>query len=187
VDNIHFGTGAFSSPAMYRRCRTLARRVGFDIRVYGGANRDDRSNSESVVWILNAWLNGGGAALPWQAMGNDRSLDVNDQSVGGNALMAPGTRFGKPPVADIRLKAFRDGEQLVEYLVLLSKRHRLNRDQVKAIVFDAVKVEGGVAKGAGADNADALRFNALKAWQLAQLRKELARLIAVKRVSEARP
>lgn len=185
ADNIHFGTGAFSSAPMYRRCRTMARRAGFDVRSYGSANGDNRSNTESVVLILNAWLNGSRALLPWQAMGNDKALDVNDSAVGGNALIAPGTRFGKKPVADIRLKAFRDGEQVVEYLLLLSKRYNLNRDQLKAIVFDSIKMEGGVAKGAGADNADALRFNALKAWEIAGLRRGLARLIQGKQVSEA--
>ncbi len=178
VDNIHFGTGAFSSPAMYRRCRELARRGGFDVRVYGGASRDTRSNTESVVWILNAWLNGANAALPWQTMGNDGSLDVNDASVGGNALLAPGNRFGIPAVADIRLKAFRDAEQLVEYLAIFARKYRLTREQVKAIVCLAVQVEAGLAPGAGADNADALRFKTLKAWQLAELRRSLAKLIA---------
>jgi hypothetical protein len=177
VDVIHFGTGAFSSPAMYRRAELLARQTPFDIRVYGGANRDNRSNIESVVWFLNAWLNGANGALPWQTMGNDKSLDTNDASVGGNAMIAPGNRFGVPAVADIRLKAFRDGEQLVEYLVMFSSLYDLTREQVKAILHRSISIEAGVAAGASADNADALRFSALKAWQVAELRRQLAALI----------
>jgi len=174
VDAVHFGTGAFSSPANVRRCRTLARRAGFDLRVYGGANPDDRSNTESVAWILNAWLNGANAALPWQTMGNDTSLDVNDSSVGGNALVAPGKRFGVPAVADIRLKAFRDAEQIVEYLVAFARRHGLRREQVAAILARSLRLDAATAAGAGADNADALRFGALQAWQIASLRRALA-------------
>ena len=177
VDNIHFGTGAFSSPAMYRRCRGLARRGGFDRRVYGSVNQDSRSNLESVVWVLNAWLHGASAALPWQTMGKESSLDVNDSSVGGNALFAPGKRFGCPVVADLRVKALRDAEQLIEYLVLFADRYNLTREQVKAILYQSVQIEAGLAPGAGADNADALRFNTLKAWQLSGLRRRLADLI----------
>lgn len=176
-DVIHFGTGAFSSSAMFRRCQTLCRESNFSLRVYGGVNKDNRSNYGSVAWILNAWLNGASAALPWQAMGNDASLDTNDASVGGYAMIAPGTRFGTGAVADFRLKSFRDAEQIVEYLLMFEKKFGLCREQVKRIVMEVMPLGTRVAEGAAADNADALRFETLQDWQLAGLRRQLAKTI----------
>ena len=131
-----------------------------------------------MAWIVLAYLNGASAALPWQAMGNDRALDVNDQAVGGNALLAPGGRFGVAVVADIRLKALREGEQIAEYLKILAKRYMLNAEQLRAMVLEAVDVRARTA--AGADNADAVIFGKLKAWQLVGLRRALADLIVKK-------
>ena len=181
VDVVHFGTAASSSPAMIRRCRQLALDGPLVWRTYGSANADNTSNLGSVVWILSAYLNGSSAALPWQAMGNDRALDINDRAVGGNALLAPGERFGAAAVADMRLKAFRDAEQLCEYLDILARRRGLNREQLRAMVARAVSIRTGTRAGTSADNADALTFATLKAWQLTALRRALARLIVQKR------
>ncbi len=180
VDVVHFGTGASTAPAMIRRCRALAAETPLAWRTYGSANADNASNLGSVVWILTAWLNGSKAALPWQAMGNDKALDTNDSAVGGNALVAPGKRFGLACVADIRLKAFRDAEQIVEYLNLVERRYKLTREQTRAMVAAALNLKSTIAAGAAADNADALRFGQLKAWQLAELRRALAALIVKK-------
>lgn len=175
IDNVYFG--GFAHPATIRRCQILARENPLVLRVYGSASADDRSNTASLAWIVSAWLNGADAALPWQSLGNDKALDAGDSAVGGNALIAPGTRFGTGPVADMRLKAFRDGGQLIEYLKLVERRCGLNREQVRAMVGQAIRLEGSVRAGASADNADALVFGSLKAWQIAGLRRALAELI----------
>jgi hypothetical protein len=57
------------------------------------------------------------------------ALAIGDRAVGGNALLAPGDRFGVPVVADLRLKAFRDGEQVCEYLKLVADRYHLKAEQ----------------------------------------------------------
>jgi len=181
-DVVYFGAGAFTSPPMVRRCGTLARETGLERRMYGSANKDDESNTRSVTWCLNAWLNGAEAVLPWQTLGSERSLDVNDRGAGGgNALIVPAKRLGHTVVADMRLKALRDGQQLIEYLTLVAERHRLSRQQVKAMVHRAVRFEAGTRAGTSLDNADALEFTTLQAWQLAELRRALAKLIAMER------
>ena len=81
----------------------------------------------------------------------------------------------------MRLKAFRDGQQLIEYLVELGKRRHLTREQLKAMVYGAVSIKAGRVAGAGADNADALQFSTLQAWQLAEIRRALATLITMER------
>jgi len=178
VNTVYFGAGAFSSPPMYRRCRTLAQETGLKLMTYGSANPDNESNTRSVVWILNAWTNGANGVLPWQTLGGDGALDSNDAGAGGgNALLVPGERFGREVVADLRLKALREGEQVAEYLTLLAQRHNLQREQVKALVHRAMQFEAGTRAGTGADNADALQFSTLQAWQLTELRRRLAELI----------
>jgi len=171
--------GGFTSPNSPRRCRLLARDTGVNLRAYGSANKDTESNTRSVVWLLNDWMGGANASLPWQTLGDDGALDSNDQGAGGgNALMVPGKRFGLAVVGDLRLKALRDGQQLVEYLVELGKRRNLDREQIRAMVLRAVHFEAGRrTPGAGADNADALRFSTLKDRQVAGLRRAVADLI----------
>lgn len=178
VGAVHIG--GFANPQKYRLGRMLARKDGFDLRTYGGANISSRSNAEGLVSLVNAWLYGANAALPWLGVGSDQSLDLNDPPGKGYSMVAPGARFGLGPVADIRLKAFRDGEQLIEYLALLAGKYNLTRDQVRAVVFAAASMEGGLLPFADADNADAIRFNLLKDWQITGLRRAVAKLIEEK-------
>lgn len=175
VDNIYYGTGAFR---MYRRCRRLARQTDFKLRCYGSCNGDATSNTGSVVWLLDTYLNGGEAALPWQTLGPEAALDNNDGGRGGNALLVPGKRFGLTVVGDLRLKALREGQQLAEYMEILEDRYGLQREQVKAMVYRAVELKTSTAEGASLDNADALRFGTMKPWEIAELRRTIARLIA---------
>ncbi|MHC4716437.1 MAG: hypothetical protein ACYS5V_05660 [Planctomycetota bacterium] len=182
VDTVYFGTGAFGSADMYRRCRLLEQDTHLKVMVYGSANPDNASNTQSVVWILNAWTNRANGVLPWQTLcGSERALDTNDSATSGNALLVPAEqRLGMTVVGDMRLKALREGQQIAEYMKILADRHGLTREQIKAMVHAAVRIKAGVAAGAGADNADALRFSTLKAWQIAELRRTLAELIVSK-------
>jgi len=173
VGPVYFGTGAFMQ---YRRCRILAQETGLDVRSYGSFNPDNVSNTRTVVLLMNVWLNGGRAHLPWQTLGNDASLDTND-NVGGNAILVPGHRFGLSVVGDMRLKAARDGQQLVEYLELFRHKYHLSREQVKALVLARVTIQAGIQTGASADNADSLTISAMKAWKIAALRRALADMI----------
>ena len=180
LDTIYFGTGSVASAAQIRRCRRLCERGGVDMRFYGSASPDTASNTSTLSTVLNYWLLGGTAALPWQTVGPDKALDVNDAAAGGNCLLVDGSRLGHDCLADMRIKAYRDAEQFVEYLKLFENRYGLRREQVRAIVQRAVRIEAKTAEGAGADNAEALRVSGLKAWQIEGLRRSLARLIAAK-------
>ncbi len=170
--------GGFSSPGNYRRCRILEQDTGVKIMTYGGASPDNASNTQSLVMLVDLWLHGSNGHLPWQTLGSEKALDNNDAGAyGGNALIVPGGRLGVPAVADMRLKAFRDGQQIIEYMAILAKKRGLQREQIQAMVAEAVRIEAGRKAGAGADDADALRFSSLKDWQIAQLRQRLAELI----------
>jgi len=178
VNEVYYAAGSFSKPAMARRCRTLAQQTRFKLRTYGSANRDDAGNTQSVAALLSIWVDGADAFLPWQTLGSEKALDENDRGAGGgNALLVPGARFQRPVVADMRLKALRDGQQLIEYLVLLGRKHDLNRRQIKAMIQEAVRLEARARPGAGVDNAGAVQFGTLSAWQISELRRRVAEWI----------
>src|SRR5207237_4458270 len=113
----------------------------FKVRFYGSCNPDNQSNLVTVAWLLDAYLNGADGALPWQTIGSEKALDENDAGAfGGNALLVPAMRFDQNVVADLRLNAMRDGEQLIEYLHLLGQRRHLNREQLQAMVAPVLQL-----------------------------------------------
>jgi len=179
VDAAYFGAGGFSTPAMVRRCRILGEETGLRVRSYGSASSDDESNTRNVTALLRTWADGADALLPWQTLGSEQALDTIDAAAGGGcALLVPGERLGQPVLGDMRLKAMRDGQQLIEYLTLLGQRHKLVREQLKALLSDAVALDSQSRATARLDDADALQFGALSPWQLTALRRRLAELIA---------
>ena len=173
VGPVYFGTGAFMQ---YHRCRTLVLETGVDLRSYGSLNADTTSNTGTVALLLNIWLNGGRAHLPWQTLGNDSSLEVND-NIGGNAILVPGDRFGLPVIGDLRLKAARDGQQLIEYLELFRSKYALTREQVHALIRERIRYQTVIKAGANADNADALTVSALNARDISDLRRSLVEMV----------
>ena len=183
VNTVYFGAGAFGPPNMNRRCRILARETDLKLMTYGSANPDNESNTRSVVWVLNVWMNKGNGVLPWQTLGGDKALDENDRGAGGgNALLVPGERFGLEVVGDMRLKALREGQQIVEYMTILAERYDLRREQIRDMVYRAMRLEAGTRADAGMDDAEVMRFSMMKAWQISELRRRLGELIEVRKV-----
>lgn len=176
VHTVYFG--GFNSPVSRKRCRLLEQETGLKLMTYGSASADNVSNTQSLTMLVDLWMAGSNGHLPWQTFGSDAALDTNDAGAfGGAALLVPGDRFSIPVVADMRVKAFRDGQQIIEYMAILAKKHNLQREQIQAMVADAIRIEASRQEGADADDADAMRFSALKDWQIAQLRARLAELI----------
>ncbi|MGH7142677.1 MAG: hypothetical protein ACREJ2_00920 [Planctomycetota bacterium] len=178
-DAIDVQYGAFGGPVEFARLHALHDDTGVEINNYGSLNDDASANTGSVSIMLGVYLDGGHSDLPWQCLGGDGALDTNDGGAGGgNALMVNGHRFGLPCVADMRLEACREVEQLIEYLELVAQKKHLNRAQIKEMVLEAMPFEAGRKKGANADNADAVTFTTLHAWQVDRLRARLAKELA---------
>jgi hypothetical protein len=104
---------------------------------YGSTNPVEGSNLQPVGWCLDTWSLGGDGIIPWQTVGNADSWERADELslfYPGRARAGAGARGGPnrsgaagvpPPVPSIRLKAYRRGQQDVEYLVLWSNlRHQ---------------------------------------------------------------
>ena len=94
---------------------------------YGSANAIDQSNVQPAAWCIDAWSLGADGVLPWQTIGTDESWRQADTL----ALFYPGNPAGyDEPIASLRLKAFRRGQQDVEYLTLFSQLKQTPRWQM---------------------------------------------------------
>jgi hypothetical protein len=174
VDNVYWG--GLSDARWYQRASWLSENAGLGIRAYGSVNPATESNTQTISALLRVWAHGANGFLPWQTLGDDASLDAVD-NVAGTSLMVPGTRFERPVVGDMRLNALRDGEQIIEYLVILMERYRLQREQVAALLGRVLPLSTADATGGVPDDADAGRFSTLQDWQIAGLRRMVAELI----------
>lgn len=173
---IYYGAGASSAPDQIHRIHQHQQESPLKVRVYGSCNPDNQSNLATVAWLLDAYLNGADGALPWQTLGKESALDDNDASAfGGNALLIPATRFNQPVVADLRLKALRDAEQIIEYLNIIAQKRHLTREQLQAMVAKHLSLKP--ASAPANPTADTDSFKAPKAWQITELKRALAKLI----------
>jgi hypothetical protein len=171
---IYYGAGASSAADQIHRIHLHQRQSPLKVRFYGSCNPDNQSNLATVAWLLDAYLNGADGALPWQTLGKETALDDNDASAfGGNALLIPATRFNQTVVADLRLKALRDAEQIIEYLNILAQRRHLSREQLQAMVAAQFALKPTAAPTNPTADTDA--FTAPKAWQLSELKRALAK------------
>ena len=99
---------------------------------YGSSNGVEASNVQPVGWAIDAWSRGADGILPWQTVGTNASWKKADSL----SLFYPGRDAKEGPSPSIRLKAYRRGQQDVEYLTLLSQVHEAPRgvvgDRVRA-------------------------------------------------------
>ena len=161
--------GGFDDDRTFQRCKILKEETKIKVRAYGAAPSPGRSNMETVALVLNTWLNGADGFQTWWATGRKKSLDIQE-GCPGNALFAPGDRFDLPVVGDMRLKAFRKGEQLIEYLVMLENKYNLNSQRIKNLIY-STKI-----KKPDDENA-AIQLNLYKAWQIDSCRKNILKFL----------
>lgn len=103
--------------------------------MYGGTNPIGTPNAQSTAWCIDAWCMGIDGVIPWQTVGTNESWMRGDTV----SLFYPGRSVGlKGAVPSTRLKAYRRGQQDVEYLTILTQTLDLPRwvigQQVKAFL-----------------------------------------------------
>ena len=134
---------------------------------YGGTNPIDEANVQPVAWCIDAWTLGLDGVLPWQTIGTDESWKTADEL----SLFYPG-KNGGPPIPSIRLKAYRRGQQDVEYLTLLTKAKREPRWSIARRVRLTLK-SAWLPKGSkpgGSEDAGRIDYGKLSTGDLADLR-----------------
>ncbi len=133
---------------------------------YGSPNPIEESNMQAVGWSLDAWTLGTDGILPWQTVGRGESW----KEANALSLFYPG-RIGPEPVPSVRLKAFRRGQEDVEYLTLYAQTTGEPRWAVAERVREALGLAGerGASGANAVEDAGLIRYKGLKpadAWAL---------------------
>jgi GDSL-like Lipase/Acylhydrolase family/Domain of unknown function (DUF4091) len=84
---------------------------------YAGSNAIEDANMQPLGWCIDSWSIGSDGVLPWQTIGNAESWKKADEL----SLFYPGRTPAESVIPSVRLKAYRRGQQDVEYLTLLSQ------------------------------------------------------------------
>jgi hypothetical protein len=159
------------SSAMRRYPRIVFDRKAVEGQIvleYGTTNAIEEANVQPVGWCLDSWSLGSDGVVPWQTVGRAGSWAEADTL----ALFYPGRKGGPAgPVPSIRLKAFRRGQQDVEYLTLLARVSREPRWAVGRAVRDALRLDGerrgtGFASGEDAGVIHFARLSPQALWAL---------------------
>lgn len=150
---------------------------------YGSTNAVEESNVQPLAWSLDAWTLGVDGVLPWQTVGRGDSWVEADTL----ALFYPG-RNGKLPVPSVRLKAFRRGQQDVEYLTLLVRTSGEPRWAVARRVREALRLSGrrGASGLAAAEDAGTVRYAGLRPQDAWALRVRIGEALSARHPAPAR-
>ncbi len=158
---------------VFERKRTL----GEIVLEYGSTNPVEGSNVQPVGWCLDTWSLGGDGIIPWQTVGTADSWKKADEL----ALFYPepdrgpagvsGSNAARAAIPSVRLKAYRRGQQDVEYLTLWSQLHTEPRWAVGSQVRAALSLAGqrrgtGFEGGEDAGRIDYGRLRPQDLWAL---------------------
>jgi hypothetical protein len=137
---------------------------------YASTNHPRETNVGMRAWCWRAWVAGADAIVPWNTVRGPEAWERAEPLT----VFYVGKKFGfNGPFDCLRLKAFRRGEQDVEYMNLLSHRKGWDRDAVAHAVTEALDVSGQTSREHEGD-AGSIRFNGVADTQLDQLRRRVA-------------
>jgi len=142
-----------------------ARQFGNQVYMYGSANRIGTPNIVPAAWCVETWALGADGVVPWQTIGKESAWTKADEL----SLFYP-TADG--PVPSLRLKSFRAGEQLVEYLTMYCALAGENRDAVGAAILAEPGMQAVLKKKSETDAGDSL-FGAEAHRSLTSLRQRV--------------
>lgn len=163
LTNVEVASGALRT---YRdRVIGAARRDGKLIYMYGSPSKLGTSRATDVAWCAETWALGADGVVPWQTIGRAESWTKPDDL----ALLYP-TPTGVAP--SLRLKAYRSGQQLAEYLTMYTAVSGQSRDAVGAAVLALPGMRAGTVKANEADAGDS-RFAASATDSVRNLRIQL--------------
>lgn len=140
---------------------------------YGSANDPAGANTQPAAWCLLAWSRGAISVLPWQTIATQGAwakagqTDVFFAGAGG-------------PFASVRLKAFRRGQQDVEYLTMLGDVYAQPQFAVAGGARRIVDLGGRVQK-AWSEDAGTLRFDRADPAGLWTLRSSVGKMLSARK------
>jgi hypothetical protein len=149
------------------------KRFGREYWNYASSNHPRESNVTMRAWCWRTYLYGGDGLLPWNAVRGAGVWEKAQQLT----VFYPGNKFGVlKPFPSMRLKAFRRGQQDVEYLILLSKKSGWDRDAVTRAASGALDLSARVDMKSTED-AGQIRFQNITNNDLEELRRRVARAL----------
>ncbi len=141
---------------------------------YGSSNDIEQPNTQPVGWCLDSWSLGSDGVLPWQTIGRAESWAEADQL----SLFYP-SRSGGVPSPSIRLKAYRRGQQDVEYLTLLGQLTGEPRWALGQRVREELHL-AGERKTSGSEDAGQVQFARLRPQDEWALRVRLGEALSAR-------
>jgi hypothetical protein len=129
---------------------------------YGSANDPAAANLQPALWCLKAFSDGSVGVLPWQTIGAADKLTKGAPT--GLFIAAPGGGV----VPSVRVKAFRRGQQDVEYLTMLGSVSGKPLFAVAGMLKKRIDLSGAVRKASEADagTADFGKASPAAMWRL---------------------
>jgi hypothetical protein len=167
------------SSAAFRNSRRLVTdrmaADGLTAWVYGTANPVHESNRVLQAWALDAWTAGATGLVPWQTIDKTgRALTEADQL---GLFIFDRDAEGRTAIRhSLRLKAFREAQQLIEHLTLLEQRLGWTREETAAFVQHHVDLDGAVRQ-AGSEDAGTPTFTRIPPTAFDDLRREALALL----------
>ena len=144
------------------------------VYTYGTTASPSKSAYQPIFWSLDAWTRGADGIVPWQTIGNRDSWRVEDEL----ALFYPATKDSDGRVApSLRLKAYRSGEQLVEYLTLLKDATNRSRDEIARAVRKRLKLDDSSSLKRDSEDAGVTFYNASSSDDLEAFKREIGEFL----------
>ncbi|MEZ6134827.1 MAG: hypothetical protein R3C53_07950 [Pirellulaceae bacterium] len=121
-----------------------------NVWVYGTSNRVQESNRNLPAWALDAWQHGATGIVPWQTINKSGSALKEADQLG--LFIFDKTDTGDTVIRhSLRLKAYREAQQLIELLNLLQQRRNWSREQMRLFVNQYVDLGSRVDQANDAD------------------------------------
>ena len=137
---------------------------------YATTNHPKETNVAMRAWCWRAWATGADAIVPWNTV---RGMEAWDRAEPLTVFYV-GKKFGlNEPFASLRLKAFRRGEQDVEYMTLLANKKGWDRDAVAHAVMEGLDLSEETRRQYEED-AGSVRFDRVSDLELDRLRLRVA-------------
>ncbi len=167
-----------SSSAFENHRRLVADRMkadGLKTWVYGTSNHVHESNRNVMAWALDARRFGATGLVPWQTVNKDGSalkqadqlgLFIFDHESNGEVVVRH----------SLRLKAYRDVQQLIEYLNLLQARRQWTDEQLRDFIQSSVPLAVSVQK-THAEDAGTSSYAQISPDDFDRLRKRAIHLL----------
>ncbi len=155
---------------------------GTQVTLYGSTAAPAERVIQPAAWCLDAWCLGADGVLPWQTIGSRESWEKPDAL----SLFYPARGAGDPVVSpSVRLKSYRQGQQLVEYLMLYAKASGQPRRALEPAVKEFLGLQASLKKK-NDDDAGTMEFGPGVAGKLGELRARLGAWLDAKKPAPAR-